>query len=37
MQQEDFKRALGEEGSGTGIWREKDGGPLANLDGRDGA
>ena len=31
-QQEDFKRALGEEGSGTGIWREKDGGPVSQTD-----
>ena len=31
-QLEDFKRALGKEGSGTGIWREQDGGPVSQTE-----
>ena len=31
-QQEDFKRALGKEGSGIGIWREPDCGPVSQME-----
>ena len=31
-QQEDFKRALGKEWNGTGIWKEREDGPVSQTE-----